>query len=207
MIRMFIVTVALVALAGAVTIRMKDAPYITYLHGDRQGALEGLTRKARTGDGFAAYLLGANEEPDPRRAQDLLLTAVSSGEDRAISLFLRIAASHGVCEPTMSLLEVLARTRDVGAAVALGDLARDGQCGPQDITRAADYYEGAARLEPVFEHRLETLPPLGPNSFVRVLPERYDLNPKDVRQKFMAAAPALLVPHVQALLNDQSGEK
>jgi len=192
MIRTLLVTAALIALAGAVTIRVKDAPYVTYLHGDKKAATEGLIRKAKAGDGFAAYLVGTMSHDDPRRTQEWLLTAVTDGEERAASPFLLHVVRGGSCEPALSLLETFARAHDVGAAVSLGDLARDGVCGTRDLVRAAGYYEGVLRLDPTFGHRLDTLPPLAADAPVRLLPERYDVTLDTARQKFMAAAPALL---------------
>jgi hypothetical protein len=193
MIRTLLVTIGLIALAGAVTLRINDRPYIRYMHGDTPGALDGLTERAQANDGFAAYLLAYLAPGDSRRAKEWLMAAVVHGEDRAAAPFLlAVARDDRRCTEAVPLLEMLARARDARAALILGDIARDGICAPTDLAHAAGYYSGAARLEPVFEHRFETLPPFAQDAPVRPLPERYDVTREDARTRFMAEAPALL---------------
>jgi hypothetical protein len=186
-------------------LRARDAPYIAYERGDVRGALEGLTRKAEDGDGFAAYLVGRAHHDNAIEgfgigsAAAWYLAAARAGEIRAVASFLDIVITHDpdavACGQVIGLLELASRAGDLGATLAAGNSYRYGRCVAKDLVRAASYYAGAARLDRRFRPLQEQVQAvLSPEDLARVktLPSALDLDTRQVLARFVNEAPALL---------------
>lgn len=199
---------ALIAVAGvlaaAAALRARDSPYLAYADGNYAGALDGLRRKAETGDGFAAYLVGNVHRDglvgprDPRAATGWYIMAARAGEIRAVSAYVDVVAHESpqpaTCQAAVSLLDLAARSGEPGALVALGRYYEAGFCVEPDLARAAGYYLAAER----FDRRLGDLKTqvvakieASGNTLEPILPDKTDIPVGEVLARFLAEAPPL----------------
>lgn len=197
------VSVALCAFLVAAALRVHDAPYLAYEHGDIAGAVDGLIHKAEDGDGFAAYLvarsyqLGQVAGADPKSAVAWYVAAARAGEIRAVADLLEMVLASSpdaaACRKSTVLLELASRTGALGALIATGRLYENGTCGMKDLVRAASYYEAAVRLDRRFADRRDhVLAQLSGGDAARVKPIPFDLDTRDVLARVVNDAPALL---------------
>lgn len=199
---------ALIAVAGvlaaAAALRARDSPYLAYADGKYAGALDGLRRKAETGDGFAAYLVGNVHRDglvgprDPRAATGWYIVAARAGEIRAVRAYIDVVAHESpqptTCQAAVSLLDLAARAGEPGALVTLGRYFEAGFCVEPNPARALGYYLAAER----FDRRLGDLKvqvvakiEASGNTIDPIPPEKSDITVGEVLTRFLAEAPRL----------------
>jgi TPR repeat protein len=201
--------VILAVVAGALMLRVHDAPYLSYQQ-DPRAALDGLKHLAQNGDGFAAYLVAglyersALGQPDPQTAAAWYLTSARNGEIRAVSRYIGLMAhahpTEEQCRAALSMLELAGRAGELNAVLALGSYYESGTCTAADPAKAAQYYMGAARIDGRLSQRVDAAVAGLDSDTVRGLtprPESFDADKSTVLAQFLAAAPRLAAsaPH------------
>ncbi len=204
--KLLVIGVGIVSvIAAAVALRLHDAPYIAFAKGQRAAATEGLSRKAESGDGFAALLVAQNYSQgvitatNREKAADWYLRAAHSGEIRAIVPFLdmtitRASATPDRCQISVSLLDLVGRTGELAALLSLGSYYENGLCVETDLAMAKRYYMSAARINERFREWVDAIDEKGGASTASQLTprvEKFDVTQSAALAQFLADAPAL----------------
>jgi TPR repeat protein len=144
----------------------RDAGFAAYPRGDLPGAVEGLTRRAEAGDGFAAFLIGTlyqNQDhaagmPRSERAAAWFLKSARLGHAEGALLLSHArnldGSSAKICALDMAVLADGARAGMAKAHFRLGVNFEDGRCVGKDLVRAALHYGRAAALADYPRERL-----------------------------------------------------
>ena len=148
---------ALVLMGGGV-VGYHDTGFIAYERGDFNGAVAGLMRRVKAGDGYAAYLLGdIHERRDrssgrvgSRRAADWFKKSarlgLSLGALRYAGVLDPEGRSPAICRLDLAVLTNGARAAIPEAQTVLGFRYYSGHCIKSDRVRATHHFGRAAAL-------------------------------------------------------------